>query len=172
MDLHNEAKLGNDKEEESLSMRMGSMVAEASAPAGGGTVDGLAEDARLPMLAARRSALRRYRKRKKTKCGERGKVTPSLLFIAELGGGSGSDAPTISVSCAGNGCTTCPTSGGGSFDPFITITTRAVCEEAACVAERHSSALTKVTVGGSSEARGTSDPEQIRRRFRDTRQKP
>ena len=66
-------------------------------------------------------------------------MTASLLFIAELGGGSGSDAPTISASCAGNGCTTCPTSSGGSFDPITTITTRAVCEEAACVAERYSS---------------------------------
>ena len=51
----------------------------------------------------------------------------------------GSDAPTISVSCTGNGCTTCPTSGIGSFDPIIVITTRAVCEEAACVAEAYSS---------------------------------
>ena len=66
-------------------------------------------------------------------------MTASLLFIAGLGGGSGSDVPTISVSCAGNGCTTCPTSGGGSFDPIIAITTRAVCEEAACVAETYSS---------------------------------
>ena len=66
-------------------------------------------------------------------------MTASLLFIAELGGGSGSDAPTISASCTGNGCTTCPTSGSGSFDPIIVITTRAVCEETACVAETYSS---------------------------------
>ena len=59
MDLHNEAKLGNDEEEVSLSMRMGSMAAVALAPAGGGTVDGLEEDARAPMLAAGRCALRR-----------------------------------------------------------------------------------------------------------------
>ena len=57
--LLSEAKLGNDEEEVSLSMRMGSMVAVAVAPAGGGTVDGLVEDARLPMLAAGRCALRR-----------------------------------------------------------------------------------------------------------------
>ena len=70
------------------------------------------------------------------KCEERGKVTPSLLFSAKLGGGSGSNAPTIPVSCGGNGRTTCPTSCGGSFDPITIITTRAVCEEAACVAEK------------------------------------
>ena len=59
MDLHSDAKLGSGEEEVSLSMRMGSMVAEASAPAGGSTFDGLVEDARPPMLATRRSALRR-----------------------------------------------------------------------------------------------------------------
>ena len=58
--LHSDAKLGNGEEDVSLSMRMGSMVAEASAPAGGGTVDGLVEEARPPMLATRRRALRRH----------------------------------------------------------------------------------------------------------------
>ena len=51
----------------------------------------------------------------------------------------GSDAPTISTSCAGNGCMTCPTSGCSSFDPITAITTRAVCEEASDVAEIYSS---------------------------------
>ena len=51
-DLLREAKLRSDEEGVSLLIKMGSMVAVAFVPAGGGTVDGLAEDARAPMLVA------------------------------------------------------------------------------------------------------------------------
>ena len=51
-DLLREVKLGNEEEEVSLLIRMGSMAAVALVPAGGGTVDGLMEDAGAPMLAA------------------------------------------------------------------------------------------------------------------------
>ena len=53
-------------------MRMGSMVAESSAPAGGGTVDGLAEEVRPPMLATRRRALRRRAGEEEGKVRRRG----------------------------------------------------------------------------------------------------
>ena len=137
--LHSDAKLGNGEEEESLSMRMGSMVAESSAPAGGGTVDGLAEETRPPMFAARRRVLRRRAREEEGKCEGGGKVSAVPPIYSRVKRRFGSDAPTISTSRDGNGCTTCPTSGCGSFDPIIVITTCAVCEEAACVAETHSS---------------------------------
>ena len=139
LDLLNEAKLGNDEEEESLSMRMCSMVAESSAPTGGGTVNGLAEETRQPMFAARRRALRRRAGEEEGKCGGGGKVSTFPPIYSGIRQRFGSDAPTIPTSCDGNGCTTCPTSGCGSFDPIIVITTRPVCGEAACVAEMHSS---------------------------------
>ena len=72
----------------SLSMRMGSMVADPSAPAGGGTVDGLAEEAPPPMLVMRRRALRRRAGEEEGKCGGGGKCPLSLPFIAGLSGGS------------------------------------------------------------------------------------
>ena len=80
MDLHSDAKLGNGEEEVSLSMRMGSMVAEASAPAEGGTVEGLAGEARPPMFATRRGALRRSAGEEEDEVRERGKrPLPSYL---------------------------------------------------------------------------------------------
>ena len=118
-DLLREAKLGSHEEEVSLLIKMGSMVAVAFVPAGGGTVDGLAEDAQTPMLAAgAMCSAQACGRRRKMKCGERGKVTPSLLFIVKLSHGSRSNAPTIPVSCGSNGRTTCPTSCGGRFDPI------------------------------------------------------
>ena len=77
----------------SLSMRMGSMVAEASAPAGGGTVDGLAEEARPPMLAARRRALRRRAGEEEGKCGGGGKVSAFPPIYSGLSGGSDQMCP-------------------------------------------------------------------------------
>ena len=120
-------------------MRISSMVAESSAPAGGGTVEGLAEEARPPMFAARRRTLRRRAGEEEGKCGEGGKVSAFPPIYSGIKRRFGSDAPTISTSRDGNGCTTCPTTGCGSFDPITAITTRAVCEEAADVAEIYSS---------------------------------
>ena len=139
MDLQRDAKLGNGEEEVSLSMRMGSMVAEASAPAGAGTVDGLAEEARPPMFATRRRALHNCAGKEEDEVRGRGKSDRFPPIYSGVKRRFGSDAPTIAASCAGNGCTMCPTSGCVSFDPITTITTRAVCEEAACVAEKYSS---------------------------------
>ena len=103
------------------------------------------------------------------KCGERGKVTPSLLFLAKLSGGSGSNAPTIPVSYGSNGHTTCPTSCGGSFDPITAIPTARYARRRRAWQRRHSSALTEVTVGGPNATRGTLIREQTRRKFRNTR---
>ena len=76
-DLLREAKLGSDEEELSLLIKMGSMVAVAFVPARGGTMDGLGEDARAPMLAAgAMCSAQACGRRRKMKCRERGKVTP------------------------------------------------------------------------------------------------
>ena len=79
------------------------------------------------------------REKKKAKCGGGGKVTAFPPIYSGIRRRFGSDAPTFSTPRDGNGRTTCPTSGCGSFDPITAITTRAVCEEAACVAENYSS---------------------------------
>ena len=60
-DLLKEEKLGVEEEEVSLLIKMGSMAAVALAPARGGAVDGLTEDARAPMLAAEAMCFARWR---------------------------------------------------------------------------------------------------------------
>ena len=70
-------------------MSMGSMVAVSLAPTGGGTVEGLPEETRPPMFAARRRALRRRAEEEERGKHEGGGKCPlPLPFIAGSGGGS------------------------------------------------------------------------------------
>ena len=70
-------------------MNMGSMVAASLALAGGGTDEGLPEELRPPMFAARRRALRRRAEEDKEGTYDGGGKCPlPLPFIAGSGGGS------------------------------------------------------------------------------------
>ena len=121
-------------------MSMGSMVAASLAPAGGGTDEGLPEELRPPNVRGEaESAAQACGGRRRRQVRRWGKVPASPPIYSRIRRRFGSDAPTISTTRGGNGYATCPTSVYGSFDPITAITTRAVCEEAACVAETYSS---------------------------------
>ena len=164
--LHRDAKLGSDEEDESLLIRIGSMVAASSAPTGGGTVEGLAEEARPPMFAARRRALRKRAEEEEGKCGRGGKASAFPPIYSEIGRRFGSDAPTISTSRDGNGCTTCPTSCCGSFDPIYCHNHLRGMRGGGVRGRDPLKYLTDATVGGPEVMRVTNSQGQIRRKFK------
>ena len=121
-------------------MSMGSMVAASLAPAGGGTDEGLPEELRPPMFAARRRALRRRaEEEERGKYEGGGKCPLPLPFIAGSGGSSDRMRPRSPRPAMVTAARRAPCRAAAVLIPFTAITTRAVCEEAACVAETHSS---------------------------------
>ena len=65
----------------SLLIKMGSMAAVALVPAGGGTVDGLTEDARAPILAAGAMCSARLREDEEDEVRGEGEKLPPPCYL-------------------------------------------------------------------------------------------